>query len=588
MKKPFCGAPRNNPVPNSSCHAENKGRVIIVKNKKRLTAVPALLLCCALLCGCGSKPQAETVHVPAETPAPTPAPTAAPYVMPEAEQRSLIERSRSVWLPEDLAYETWFYTVTDLDRNGRLELITASLQGSGLYTWANVWEVNEGFTGLNECPDDIGEGQGWPDLIKDSLPYYYDAAAGRYSYVCEDITRDGGARYYTALESFALQNGRLSVRALASMEELYDAAGASTKHYFNAAGSPISAQEYETAASSAFAGQEQGTLSLSWTQLEAPQATPQPQYPAQTQQPYQLPVTPVPQQAAGPVTVTKNPTGETVTPGGKTWFIAHADNATQLTWIFTGPQGQVCNLRETMAANPGLYLEELEQDTLAVSNIPQSLDGWSVQARFDGPGGSAVTAPALITVENTIMAYAEPLSKYYYALSNGINDPAYAYDNGISEYYSSVSHMGYALLDLDGNGTQELLIAGAGIGPDDYAYGVLFDLYTLQNGAPVQIACSSARNRYYLRADYGVLNEGSGGAGHSIFVLNRVQGAQLVPVESVFTFYDNAPGDGMYHQSNGFSYEPRSYDEQLTEESFAFYVNNWEAGISVPQLTQFA
>ena len=546
---------------------------------RRLLTILTLLLCCAVLCACGSKQTAETVHIPAETPAPTPAPT--PYLMPEAEQRSLIERSRAIWLPENLEYETWYYALTDLDHNGRLEVLTASLQGTGLYTWVRCWEVNAAFSALEQCTDDLGEGQGWPDLIQERLTSWYDAGTGRYSYLCEDFTRDGAARYYSAKESFSLQNGRFSVRALASMEEIYDASGVSTKRYYNAAGSPISAQDYENAAESAFAGQQRGELALSWTQLEAPQqpATPTPQ-------PYQPIITPVPQQAAGPVTVTKNPTGETVTPGTTTWFIAHADNATALTWIFTSPQGQTYSLRDTMAANPGLQLEELEQDTLALYNIPQSMDGWSVQARFDGPGGSAVTAPASITVNNTVMAYAEPLSKYYYAFANGINDPAYAFDNNISEFYTSVSHIGYALLDLDGDGTEELLIEG--IGADDYAYGVLFDLYTLRNGAPVQIACSSARDRYYLRSDYGILNEGSGGAGHSVYILNRLQGTELVPVESVFTFYDNAPGDGLYHQTDGFSYEPRAYDEQLSEESVLFYVRNWEAAITVPSLTQFA
>lgn len=555
--------------------------------KNRFLTILALLLCCAILCACGAGKKTETVNLPSATPVPTIAPTALPLGASEAEQRSLIERNRSVWLPSDPGYETWYYAVTDLDHNGRLEVITASIQGTGLYTWVKCWEVSADYTALNPCPDNTGEGEGWPDLIVDTLPSYYDPATGRYAYVCEDLTRDGAARYYHALESFSLVDGRLELRALASMEELYDSSGSVSQHWYNAAGSPVSRQDYESAADRAFQGCQQGTLNLSWTRLETAQPTPQPQqYPVQTQQPYQSVITPPPQQAAGPVTITKDPTGETVNPGGRTWFIAHAENATSLTWILTSPQGQAFTLRDAMAANPGLSLEALEEDTLAVSNIPQSLDGWSVQARFDGPAGSAMTAPATIHVDNTAAAYAEPLSKYFYALQHQISDVGYAYENGISEYFTSVGHIGYALLDLDGDGTQELLVGG--VGADDYAKGVLFDLYTLRNGVPVQLACSSARNRYYLRSDYSILNEGSGGAGHTIFILNTVQNGQLVPFESVFTFFDNGPTDGWYHQKDGYAYEPRAWDEQLTEESFNFYVRNWEAAVITLELTQLA
>ena len=53
-----------------------------------------------------------------------------------------------------------------------------------------------------------------------------------------------------------------------------------------------------------------------------------------------------------------------------------------------------------MTANPGLSLEALEDDTIAVNNIPLSFDGWGIQARFDGVGDGnfTVTEPAWITV----------------------------------------------------------------------------------------------------------------------------------------------------------------------------------------------
>jgi hypothetical protein len=153
-----------------------------------------------------------------------------------------------------------------------------------------------------------------------------------------------------------------------------------------------------------------------------------------------------------------------------------------------------------MAANPGLTLEALPEDTLSVSNVPQSMDGWSVQARFDGPGGTAMTSPATITVDNTFTAYGSVISNYYRAYSTGNNTAEYALNNGLSEYIGNASHVGYALQDLNGDGKDELLIAG--ILDNQYTELVLFDVYTLDNGQPVQLASSRARSRWFLRSDF--------------------------------------------------------------------------------------
>lgn len=562
--------------------------------KKNITSIFSLLLCCALLCACGGK-QAETVHLPAPTEVPTasPAPTPASPVLPESDQRALIERSRSVWLPEGLEYETWYYAVTDLDRNGRLEVLTASLQGSGLYTYVNCWEVSEQGTALVQCPDNTGEGEAWPDIIKDRLTGYRDPVSGRMTYVCEDVTRDGAAHYLTSKQSFCLDHGQITLYVLATMDEVYTTETVSMKNYYDGSDAPITEQEYNSAEERTFAGQEQGEITLTWTQLEAqpspPQITAQPQItvPPQYLQPQ---VTAAPQyaqpQSGGPVTITKNPTSESIAAGGKTWFIAHANNASSLTWLFTSPQGQLYDLRQAMQANPGLQLQELEQDTLAVSNVPVSFDGWSIQARFDGPGGSATTSPAMIYVDDYVTAYGPVLSNYYYAYTNGVADPAFAYERGISEYITYSNHAGYALQDLNGDGTPELIIAGMGDGNN--SNGVIYEIDTLVNGQPVQIACSSARDRYLLRTDGTVLNEGSGGAGHSAYVLNSVAEDGLVPAESVFTYFDGQPNDGYYHARDGYRYEPTSYDEYLTEQEFNYFVGAWEDSVYIPQLTMIA
>lgn len=552
--------------------------------------IPLLLLCVLLLCACSAKP-AQTVQLPAPTPTtdiyaatPTPAPTPTP--MSDSDQRALIERSRNVWEP-DLTYETWFSAITDLDHNGRLEILLASLQGTGLYTWVNVWEVNENYSGLTRCEDNTGEGEAWPDIIKDTLAAYHDPESGRYTYYCEDYMRDGAAHYWTGIDSFSLENGKIEVKTLASKDEMYDEQGASVIHYYDADGAEISEDAFHNTERSALGTQTQGTLtlSLSWTQLEKQtQPTPQPMVTAPAQ--YTQPQVTAQPQVGGPVTITKNPTGESVTVGGKAWFIAHADNATSLTWLLTSPQGQSCTVEQAMAANPGLQIQVLPEDTLGVSNVPVSVDGWSVQARFDGPGGSAVTAPAVIHVDDTLSAYGSVISAYYRAYTSGNTSSEYAFNNSLSEFISSAPHVGYALQDINGDGIQELVVAG--INDSDYTEIVIFDLYTLENGQPVQLACSRARSRYFLRSDGSILNEGSNGAGNSIFVINRLYGSQLTPIESAMTWYEGSERDGCYHQTDGYNYEPRDYDEYLTEQQFTQLITYWESSVVVPHMTQIA
>ena len=547
--------------------------------KTRLTLAALLLLCCALLCACGGK-KSETVSVPTPAPVVTAAPAPTP-AMSDAEQRNLIERCRNIWYKQEPTYDDWFYTITDLDHNGRLEVITASLQGTGLFTYVDCWEIDPGFTGLVVCPDNTREGEAWPDIIEDTLTFYHDPASGRYTYLCEDVMRDGAAHYYTGTDSFCLYNGSFELRTLASKDEVYDAQGSSTVRYYDANGSEIAMNAYLNAAINAFPGQEQGTITLNWTRVEAkPDVnapsifdTPAPNYQNAPQ-------------AAGPVTVTKNPTGETIAVGGHCWFIAHADNADTLVWQLIAPNGDVYSLGDLMSMYRTLELEALEGDTLAVRGAPVELDGWSVQARFDGPGGTALTTPAVLHVQDYTSAYGGVLANYYRAYTGGGTDAGYAYQNGISEFIGYSSHVGYAIEDLDGDGTAELVIEG--MGTEDFSNGVLYDLYTLVNGKPVQIACSSARNRYYLRGDGRILNEGSSGAGHSVYLINSIQDGALVPSESVFTYFDGQPTDGYYYSSTGSTYQPGVYDEAIGEQEFNYYVGLFEDAVYIPQLTMIA
>ena len=546
---------------------------------RRKQILSAALLCLSLLlCACGGGRTAETVAHPAETQTAELA-HETPASLSEETQRAVIEANRALWeFPTDPWSEPWFYAITDLDRNGRLEILAASTQGTGVFTYANYYEVlPDGSNLLNlyhrdveiEGPDD------WPEIIQDELPCYYDSSADRYYYPCEGVTRDGAAHQFFAWYALSLKDGTAEWERLASKDlEWRNGGEGPYTTCLDAQGNAISEAEYDSAVERRFAGMEKSQLRLGWTRVDPrSDAVGDPT---------------APEAGFGAVPeITKNPTSETIEVGGRTWFIAHADNAESLTWLMLSPEGEYYTLEDAMSLHPGLELEALEGDTLALRNVPLSLSGWGAVARFDGGGSSVDSSPAYVYVEDVVDAYTDVITAYREAYQNSDRNAGYAWDHGVSEMIAFSEHVGYAFKDLDKDGVPELLIAGTGMGESDFGVNVIFDLYTLKNGEPLNLACSWARNRFYLRADDTVLNEGSGGAGHTLFRVMHKEGEELVTDETVYTFYDGDARDGNYRDA-GSAYTPGPESERLTNAEFQVAVSELESTIRLPELTRIA
>ena len=294
-----------------------------------------------------------------------------------------------------------------------------------------------------------------------------------------------------------------------------------------------------------------------------PAPTPEP-IPTLEPTPQPTPV-PTPTPVSGPaVIITKNPTSESLSVGGKTWFIAHAENAVSLTWELVDPSGNLHSVSDAMAMNPGLALEVLEGDTIAVSNVPISINGWGVQARFVGQGNSATTSPAFIYVSDFLSAYMPVLQNYlsFFSVSSNLPDSSLSSDyltNGDASYYIikygtyDVSHLvryntriGYYLKDLNKDGIPEMLIGSMPAESDYPPASFIVDLFTLVNGVPRRVVASSERVRYELRSDNLVYFDGSGGAAYNTRSVFRFNGIGLERVTEIRmeerNFYlDNAP-----------------------------------------------
>ena len=121
-------------------------------------------------------------------------------------------------------------------------------------------------------------------------------------------------------------------------------------------------------------------------------------------------------------------------------------------------------------------------------------------------------------------AYQPVIAKYVTALTEhwGGEACSNADISLLVSYVTSPSELGYALLDLDNDGTDELVIA------NDTERQVIYDLYSLVDGKLVHVFTGWDRNSYELREGFRILNIGSNGAASADYVYCHLSNGQLV------------------------------------------------------------
>lgn len=191
-------------------------------------------------------------------------------------QLQLILAQRDIWeLTEEYEKPYGRYMIADLNMNGRLEIIAASCQGTGIYTVSNVYEVSEAMDTLVHYERILPEEYySEVDIIVASAPVYYDKTQGLFQYIFDDITKDGVAHYYERRCAWSLQDGQIAEMELASCTQEYaditeytESAPQTTYVAGEVPGISVANQdEYAAVADVVFAGWQKGNVYFAWVE----------------------------------------------------------------------------------------------------------------------------------------------------------------------------------------------------------------------------------------------------------------------------------------------------------------------------------
>ena len=161
----------------------------------------AMLVLSLAACGAGAAVPAQSAEpaaeIAAETPAPAPAEPSAEVVQPAVPAADVpavsdidlqlnLLYSQISGLKQDASRNTWYYSVTDLDHDGNLELVAASLHPLDRSTNLAIWEVSADRVGLSAVQVVKDEDESFPDIMTDAADCYHDASSDTWSYVFYD------------------------------------------------------------------------------------------------------------------------------------------------------------------------------------------------------------------------------------------------------------------------------------------------------------------------------------------------------------------------------------------------------------------
>ena len=315
-------------------------------------------------------------------------------------------------LKQDDSDGAWFYTVTDLDHNGLLELVATKVMPNGVIK-LKVWEVNLNGNEMLPCtlpavpPPEGQSADAYKDdfsvnIHDDVVDTFYDSANNVYYYIFVTVdgiekmlTGDqaqtvGAGSMVTTYSAVNLKDCALKAGPLALCTSLPTEGGQLQITCRNNQKEDITMDQFVGITDTTFAGMARSNTSFDW--FRADEAATLERFTnsyAVFEGRRDINASNIKnnfmQDAAG-VFVTRNPTLERCAVGGTASFYAYANAYDGVVWSFVSADGkQTYNAAQFMQAYGGTVSGEYSTD-LQIANVNQSMNGCSVYATFSYKG----------------------------------------------------------------------------------------------------------------------------------------------------------------------------------------------------------
>ncbi len=301
-------------------------------------------------------------------------------------------------MKQNEAKKAWSYAITDLDRNGQLELLAASEHDADHTTTLMVWEVNKSIDTMVKCVVKVEDGGSFPDIMSESADTFFDDKLDTWHYLFFDNIVISDQEAYSLKCSVTMKDRSLSYDQYAVMHVVTNG-GNQTVTYTDMEGKPITEDQFNAAGVSAFPSQSRSGTNFDWFAYDEISLTRlSDSYAVFIGEKMPVKPAPTPKPAPGPsfLMITKNPTNEVRSVGETAWFVAGAN-----TWdSLTVSPGGAEDSPEDFLAGSGASISGANSTTLAISKLESWMSGWGVYCTFRFQGQSARTSTAWITVND--------------------------------------------------------------------------------------------------------------------------------------------------------------------------------------------